>query len=74
MSFFDSAAGQANPIPLKAALYVRLSREDRHKLRKDDDSESIINQQNMLLDFCKEKEWLVYDIYNDEDFSRRSWR
>ena len=69
MSFFNSTVGQANQIPLKAALYVRLSREDRHKIRKDDDSESIVNQQNMLLDYCKDKEWLVYDIYNDEDFS-----
>ena len=52
-----------------AALYVRLSKEDRHKTNKDDDSESIINQQNMLIDFCTKQNWNVYDIYNDEDFS-----
>lgn len=69
MSFLSSTNGQATQLPLKAALYLRLSKEDRHKVRKDDDSESIINQQTMLLDYCKNKEWLVYDIYNDEDFS-----
>lgn len=69
MSLLNSTVGQANQLPLMAALYVRLSKEDRNKIRKDDDSESITNQQNMLLDYCKDKEWLVYDIYNDEDFS-----
>ena len=58
-----------NEIPLKAALYVRLSKEDRNKVNKEDDSESIVNQQNMLIDYCRQKEWIVYDIYNDEDFS-----
>lgn len=53
----------------KAALYVRLSREDRNKLNKEDDSESIINQQTMLLEYCKQNQFDVYDIYNDEDFS-----
>lgn len=53
----------------KAALYVRLSREDRNKLNREDDSESIINQQTMLLEYCKQNQFDVYDIYNDEDFS-----
>lgn len=53
---------------LKAALYVRLSREDRNKTNKEDDSESIANQKNMLLDYCKQNHIEVYDIYNDEDF------
>ena len=55
--------------PLTAALYVRLSKEDRHKLNKEDDSESIINQRIMLLDYCTKNDIQVYDIYNDEDFS-----
>lgn len=61
---------QANNIivPPRAAIYVRLSQEDRYKINKEDESESIINQQNMLLDFCKEHQLDVYDIYNDEDF------
>ena len=57
------------PSPVKAALYVRLSREDRDKIRKDDDSESIINQQNMLIDYCKEHKIEIFSIYNDEDYS-----
>lgn len=53
----------------KAALYVRLSKEDRNKLNKDDDSESIINQQRMLLEYCRQHQFDVYKIYSDEDFS-----
>lgn len=53
----------------KAAVYVRLSREDRHKQSESDDSESIINQQLMLLDFLKKMGWDLYKVYNDEDFS-----
>lgn len=54
---------------LKAALYVRLSREDRDKIRKEDDSESIINQQNMLINYCKDNQIEIFNIYNDEDYS-----
>ncbi len=53
----------------KVAIYVRLSREDRHKQSAGDDSESIINQQLMLLEYCKKMEWELYKVYNDEDFS-----
>lgn len=52
-----------------AGIYVRLSREDRHKANDSDDSESIINQRRMLLDYCRQHDLHVYDIYNDEDFS-----
>ena len=58
-----------NLSPLKAALYVRLSREDRDKIRKEDDSESIINQQTMLINYCKDNQIEIYNIYNDEDYS-----
>lgn len=53
----------------KAALYVRLSREDRDKVDKSLESESIINQQIMLLEYCKKQGWDVFRIYNDEDYS-----
>lgn len=53
----------------KVAIYVRLSREDRDKFDKSADSESIINQQIMLLEFCKTQNWDVFKIYNDEDYS-----
>ena len=54
---------------LTAGVYIRLSKEDRNKINRDDDSESIVNQRRMLLDFCRQNRIDVYDIYNDEDFS-----
>ena len=54
---------------LTAGVYIRLSKEDRNKVNKDDDSESIVNQRRMLLDYCRQNGINVYDIYNDEDFS-----
>lgn len=53
----------------RAALYVRLSREDRNKISKNDDSESIVNQINMLSEYCQKQGWDIFDIYNDEDYS-----
>lgn len=58
-----------NKIKSVAGIYIRLSKEDRNKNDKSDDSESIINQRRMLLDYCRDHEFNVYDIYNDEDFS-----
>ena len=51
------------------AIYVRLSDEDRFKENKIDESESIQNQKSMLKEYCKERDWNIYDIYNDEDYS-----
>lgn len=66
----NSAAGKGEVTMLpKVAIYVRLSKEDRNKANKEDESESIINQQIMLLEYCEQQEWSVYKIYNDEDFS-----
>ena len=36
---------------LRVGIYLRLSQEDRDKQSKEDDSESIKNQRNMLLDY-----------------------
>ena len=47
-----------------AAIYVRLSDEDRFKENKTDESESIQNQKSMLKEYCKERDWNIYDIYN----------
>lgn len=55
--------------PPTAAIYIRLSKEDRNKQHFGDDSESISNQRRMLLDYCRTNGIDVYDIYNDEDFS-----
>ena len=53
----------------RVALYVRLSREDRNKISKNDDSESIVNQINMLTEYCAKMGWEIFEIYNDEDYS-----
>jgi len=49
------------------AIYIRLSEEDREK--KENDSESIINQRNMLTEYASERGWDIYEIYSDEDYS-----
>jgi DNA invertase Pin-like site-specific DNA recombinase len=53
----------------KVAIYCRLSEEDRYKISKGDDSESIQNQKNMLIKEAVENGWEVYDVYSDEDFA-----
>ena len=50
---------------MRTALYLRLSDED--KLKVDNLSESIKNQEIMLKDYAKEKGYEVVSIYNDED-------
>ena len=53
----------------QAALYCRLSKEDRDKIEVGDESESIQNQRLLLEEFAKEQGFLVYDTYCDEDYS-----
>mgnify|MGYP000908409584 CR=1 FL=1 len=52
-----------------AAIYCRLSDEDRNKSSKTEDSESIQNQKKLLLEFARENKWEVYRIYCDDDYS-----
>jgi N-acetylmuramoyl-L-alanine amidase CwlD len=52
---------------VNAAIYTRLSHEDEAK--QDQESESIQNQKAMLSDYCRERNWNIYDIYCDEDYS-----
>ena len=52
----------------RVALYCRLSDEDKNKLNKSDDSESIQNQKNMLIEYSMKNGWEIYDIYSDDDF------
>lgn len=54
---------------VSVAIYVRLSDEDRDKKNKTDESESIQNQKSMLISYCEERCWDIYDIYVDEDYS-----
>ena len=48
----------------KAVLYLRLSKEDRNKVNKGDDSESIINQRIMLSDYAMRHNFQVVKIYS----------
>lgn len=53
----------------RVAIYCRLSEEDSDKKNKDDDSVSIQNQKNMLLEYAMKQSWNVYKIYSDDDYS-----
>lgn len=54
---------------MKAAIYCRLSEEDRNKQFATDDSNSIQNQKSMLLQYAVEQGWDVYNIYSDDDYA-----
>ena len=54
---------------MNVAVYVRLSDEDKDKRHETDESESIQNQKAMLSDYCRERNWDIFDIYCDEDYS-----
>lgn len=53
----------------KAVLYLRLSKEDIHKVNEGDDSASIVNQRLLLVDYALLKGFEVVDIYSDDDES-----
>ncbi|MGN0595979.1 MAG: recombinase family protein [Ruminiclostridium sp.] len=53
----------------KAAVYCRLSEEDKNKLNPFEDSLSIQNQKSMLTAYAKEKGWEIYGIYSDDDYT-----
>lgn len=53
----------------KVGVYCRLSDEDRDKINKTDDSDSIVNQRSMCLKYATQNGWNVVDIYSDDDFS-----
>lgn len=52
----------------KAAIYCRLSEEDRSKKNKTDDSGSIQNRKAMLLEYAAQHSWEVYSIYSDDNY------
>ncbi len=54
---------------MKAAIYCRLSEEDRNKQSETDDSCSIQNQKAMLLQYTMEQGWELYNIYSDDDYT-----
>lgn len=55
-----------NDITFKVGIYIRLSREDDDK---DNESESITNQRNFILDYLKENHYILYDEYVDDGYS-----
>ena len=54
---------------MKAAIYCRLSEEDRDKRSFADDSVSIQNQKSMLVQYAIEQGWEIYGIYSDDDYA-----
>ena len=54
----------------KAALYLRLSDEDR--IKEGGASQSIQNQRLMLTDYAAAQGWKVVAVYNDEDYSGKN--
>ncbi len=54
---------------MKAAIYCRLSEEDKNKQSKNDDSNSIQNQKTMLSQYAMQMGWEVYGIYSDDDYT-----
>lgn len=53
----------------KAAVYVRLSEEDRDKERNFQESRSIINQKSLLFTYAEENGFQVVGVYSDEDYA-----
>lgn len=55
---------------LRVGIYLRLSNEDKDKINKEDASESIKNQKNMLTDYINKHPYFsLVDTYCDEDLS-----
>ncbi len=54
---------------MKAALYCRLSEEDKNKPNASSESESIQNQKSMLVSYALEQDWEIYNIYSDDDYA-----
>lgn len=54
---------------MKAAIYCRLSEEDRNKFSECSDSESIKNQKSMLLSYAEKQGWEICRIYSDDDYA-----
>lgn len=54
---------------MKAAIYCRLSEEDKKKRSPSDDSESIQNQKSMLINYAMEQGWEIFNLYSDDDYT-----
>ena len=52
----------------KVGMYIRLSQEDRDK-KYESESESIINQRNLILKYLEENNFVLIDEYVDDGFT-----
>ncbi len=52
-----------------AVLYLRLSKEDLHKIQEGDDSASIKNQRLLLTEYALSQGYRIADVYSDDDES-----
>lgn len=52
-----------------AAIYARLSEEDRGKANEQDDSSSIKNQIMLLRQYAERMGWDVFECYTDDDWA-----
>lgn len=50
----------------RVAIYCRLSKDDEFK---KGESASIQNQRDMLIDYCKQRNWTIADIYVDDGYT-----
>ena len=57
-----------NEVIYRAAIYIRLSKEDE-KEDKEKNSESIINQKNIILKFISDNHYKLADIYVDDGYT-----
>ena len=53
----------------RAAIYCRLSEEDKGKGSAENDSNSIQNQRALLTEYAHFHGWEIYEIYIDDDYS-----
>ncbi len=51
-----------------AGIYIRLSQEDKNK-KYESDSESVVNQKQLLRNYCKKNNFNIYDEYVDDGYS-----
>lgn len=59
----------SNPMDYRAALYIRLSKEDTN----EGPSQSVQNQESLLLEFAQQHGLTVYDAYIDDGWSGTSF-
>lgn len=52
-----------------AVLYLRLSKEDLHKIQEGDDSASIKNQRLLLTEYALSQGYQIVNVYSDDDES-----